>query len=99
MTAAPKVVEGNCAWRGSAMVNDPRHRFTLSKEHVAELQIALESVQTRGLSWEHMTREDFPLPCLSLKLAEIAEELENGSGLAHLSGLPLSRFGNGLRHV
>ena len=99
MTAAPKVVEGNCAWRGSAMAKDPRYRFTLSKEHVAELHIALESVQTRGLSWEHMAREDFPLPSLSLKLAEIAEELENGSGLAHLSGLPLSKFGNGLRHV
>ncbi|MFP6727268.1 MAG: TauD/TfdA family dioxygenase, partial [Alphaproteobacteria bacterium] len=99
MTAAPKVVEGNCAWRGSAMVKDPRYRFTLSKEHLAELHIALELVQTRGLSWEHMTREDFPLPCLSLKLADIAEELENGSGLANLSGLPLSKFGNGLRHV
>ena len=99
MTAGPKVVEGKCAWRGSAMAKDPRYRFTLSKEHVAELHIALESVQTRGLSWEHMAREDFPLPSLSLKLAEIAEELENGSGLAHLSGLPLSKFGNGLRHV
>mgnify|MGYP003316513733 CR=1 FL=1 len=81
------------------MAKDPRYRFILSKEHVAELHIALESVQTRGLSWEHMAREDFPLPSLSLKLAEIAEELENGSGLAHLSGLPLSKFGDGLRHV
>ena len=35
MTAAPKVVEGNCAWRGSAMVNDPRYRFILSKGHAA----------------------------------------------------------------
>mgnify|MGYP000226290625 FL=1 len=99
MTVTPKVVEGICAWQGSAMVKDPRWRFTLSKEHVAELHIALESVQVRGLSWEHMTREDFPLPCLSLKLADIAEELENGSGLANLSGLPLSKFGDGLRHV
>ena len=99
MTAVPQVVEGNCAWRGSAMVKDPRYRFTLSKEHLAELHIALKLVQARGLSWEHMTREDFPLPCLSLKLADIAEELENGSGLANLSGLPLSKFGNGLRHV
>ena len=99
MVVTQKVVEGICAWQGSAMVKDPRWRFTLSKEHVAELHIALESVQARGLSWEHMTREDFPLPFLSLKLADIAEELENGSGLANLSGLPLADFGDGLRQV
>ena len=95
--AAP--IEGPCAWHGSALKDDPRWRFALSDANIGELQGALASVRKRGLRWEAMTKADFPLGELTAKLAEMAVELEDGSGLANLSGLPVEAFGDGLRHV
>jgi hypothetical protein len=92
-------IEGPCAWRGSTMVGNPRWRFALSVVDIAELQSALAPVQRRGSPWDQMTREDFPLAELAGKLTDVAEELENGSGLANLSGLPVEAFGDGLRHL
>ena len=92
-------IEGPCAWYGEAMADDPRWRFTLSGADIAELQAAWASVQRQGLPWEQMRREDFPLAGLEGKLAEMAAELEDGNGLANLSGLPVEVFGDGLRHV
>ena len=90
-------IEGPCAWNGSTMVDNPRWRLALSVADITELQAAMASVQRRGLPWDQMTREDFPLAELASKLADVAEELENGSGLANLSGLPVEAFGDGLR--
>ena len=103
MTVALRAIDGVCAWQGRAMENDPRWRFTLSRDNIAEIHGALAAVRQRGLAWEQMTKADFPLPGTAGLLAEMAEELENGSGLANLSGLPVSEFGDrhdgGLRHV
>jgi len=92
-------IEGPCAWQGSAMVDDPRWRFALSGADIVELQAAWASVQQRGLPWNQMRKADFPLAGLAGKLADMAAELEDGSGLANLSGLPVGAFGDGLRHV
>ena len=92
-------IEGVCAWRGTDMAEHPRWRFQLSIEDIAELQAALASVRQQGLPWDQMSKADFPLPGLAGKLAEMAEELEDGSGLANLSGLPVEAFGDGLRHL
>ncbi len=92
-------IEGDCAWLGADMSDNPRWRFVLSSEDVAELRAACDAVRQRGIPWEQMTKADFPLPSLSAKFAQMAEELEHGSGLANLSGLPVEEFGDGLRHV
>ena len=107
MATAPSAIDGHCAWHGRDMENDPRWRFALNREHIAEIHGALVAVQQKGLAWEQMTKADFPLPKTHRLLAEMAEELENGSGLANLSGLPVTEFGGknggkvdgGLRHV
>jgi hypothetical protein len=46
-----------------------------------------------------MTRDDFPLDGLAEKLARVQGELEDGSGLARLSSLPVERYGGRLRHI
>ncbi len=99
MTLNPSVIEGACAWLGRDLEADPRWRFALNDDDIAELHAALASVRKKGLGWDQITRADFPLPGLSRTLDEMAEELENGSGLANLSGLPIDEFGDGLRHV
>ncbi|MBT3369697.1 MAG: hypothetical protein HOA08_15935 [Rhodospirillaceae bacterium] len=92
-------IEGACAWLGADMQDDPRWRFVLSSDDVAELKAACESALKSGIPWARMTKADFPLVNLPAKLADMAEELEQGSGLANLSGLPVEAFGDGLRHV
>ncbi|MDP6871951.1 MAG: TauD/TfdA family dioxygenase [Alphaproteobacteria bacterium] len=92
-------VEGDCAWYGEALADDPRWRFSLSDEDIEELRDALAGVRARGLAWRDMRKADFPLPRLAGKLADMVAELEHGSGLANLSGLPVEAFGDGLRHV
>lgn len=80
---------GPSVWHGAELESDLRWRFRLSPEQVAEIEGALAAVAARGLPWEAMRREDFPLPLTAPLLADIAEELENGRGLARLSGLPV----------
>ena len=102
MTTATKThvsITGPCAWHGADLAGDPRWRFALSGGDIAELQAALALVRRQGLPWERMSKADFPLAGLAGKLAEMAVELEDGSGLANLSGLPVEAFGDGLRHV
>ncbi len=98
-TAEHEMVTGACAWHGENMVENPRWRFALSGEDITELQAALASVRQQGLPWDQIRKADFPLAGLAGKLDEMAVELEDGSGLANLSGLPVEAFGDGLRHV
>ena len=99
MTHDPSEINGACAWHGKAMEQDPRWRFALSRDDIAEIHGALDHVRQSGLAWDKMTKFDFPLPGLADKFAEMADELENGSGLTNVSGLPVAEFGDGLRHV
>ena len=57
-----------------------------------EIDAALRGVQRRGLAWHGVTRDAFPLPLTASVLAETAEELENGSGMMKLRGLPVARY-------
>jgi hypothetical protein len=95
----PREIDGACAWHGDALADDPRWRFSLTAADIVELQGAVAAVRRKGLAWEQMTKADFPLPGLAGTLAAIAEELENGGGLANLSGLPIGDFGEDLRHL
>jgi hypothetical protein len=61
-------------------------------EAVHEIDAALEGVRKRGLAWQEIRREDFPLPTLQPLLDDIADELENGCGMVKLRGFPVARY-------
>ncbi|MDE0941624.1 MAG: TauD/TfdA family dioxygenase [Alphaproteobacteria bacterium] len=98
-TATPTPIAGPSAWQGDTLLDDTRWRFALTEADVAELHAALAVTMQKGQPWQQMTKADFPLIGLRQTLAALAEELENGSGLANLSGLPVAAFGDGLRHL
>lgn len=81
---------GPFAWHGSEIAADPRWRYALSAEEIAEIDAALQAV--RNLDWREVAAEAFPLPRLGARLAAIAEELEEGCGMAKLAGLPVERY-------
>jgi hypothetical protein len=91
MTARSPIA-GACAWLGRDMAHASRWERDLSVEAIADIDAALRRVQEQGLAWQEITRDNFPLPRMAALFADIAEELENGSGMMKLRGVPVSRY-------
>ncbi len=83
---------GPCAWDGKDMVRSRRWVRDLTPAHVAEIDAALAAVERRGLPWHGVTREEFPLPGMTALLDDMRDELEDGSGMLKLRGLPVARY-------
>src|ERR1700685_2246787 len=81
-----------CAWDGKDMVRSRRWVRDLSPAHIAEIDAALAAVERRGLPWHAVTREEFPLPGMAAFLEDMRDELEDGSGMLKLRGLPVARY-------
>ena len=64
----------------------------LSAAHIEELEAALHRIEQQNLAWHKMTVADFPLPGMAALIADMRAELEDGSGLMKLSGLPVDRY-------
>ena len=87
-----KPLDGPEVWTGAELAAAGDWRFRLTPAMVAEIEDALAAVKRRGLAWDILERADFPLPQTAPLLAEIARFLEEGRGLAKLSGLPVERY-------
>ena len=85
-------IAGPCAWLGKDMAQSTRWVRDLRPEHVEELEAGLAHVDAMGLAWDEITADTFPLPGLAGLIEDIREELENGSGLMKVRGLPVSRY-------
>ncbi len=85
-------ITGPCAWLGKDMAQSTRWIRDLRPEHIDELEAGLEHVDALGLAWNEITTDTLPLPGLAGLIADVREELENGSGLMKLRGLPVSRY-------
>ena len=93
-------IEGPEAWYGDELAKDGRWRLRLEAADIAEIDAALDGVRARAIPWSEMTKADFPLGGLAAKLDAVAEELENGTGLANLGGLPVERYDDeALSHI
>ena len=86
-------IAGACAWSGKEMLQSRRWVRDLAPAHIAEIDTALAAVERRGLAWDAITRADFPLPGMADLIDDMREELENGSGMLKLRGLPVARYG------
>ena len=85
-------ISGACVWHGREMANSPRWRRRLGDEQLAEIDRAVRQASARGLGWQTMTADDFPLPSCAALGEDIRAELEDGSGIVLLQGLDPSRY-------
>jgi hypothetical protein len=85
-----QALAGPCAWQGREMAENPRWRRDLMPAEIDEIDRARRAVQ--AMAWPEVTAEAFPLPGMTDRFAEIAAELEEGSGMVRLSGLPVDRY-------
>jgi hypothetical protein len=80
------------AWKASEMVDDSSWKVQLSEQDLRELDAALEGVKAAGISFEQIACDDFPLPHLSVRLAEWLRELKHGRGFLLIRGFPVERY-------
>jgi hypothetical protein len=88
-------ISGPCVWHGREMANSPRWRRRIGDAQLAEIDLAVRQARARGLGWQTMTADDFPLPSFSALAEEIRGELEDGSGIVLLQGLDPSPYSLG----
>ncbi len=82
------VVDSGC-WYPADMAGSEDWLYRLSEAEIAEVMDAVTAVEGRGMDIKDITREDFPLPSLSVALADMREELMDGRGFALIRGLPV----------
>ena len=79
-----------CAWTGAEMKHRTDWLRPFSTAELAEIDSALQAVKRRGINLFDIEKNDFPLPHFTQGLTKISQELESGSGMILLRGLPLS---------
>lgn len=84
--------EGPEAWTSAQMHDSDRWIYRLSADDVEDLAAALAHVRKLGRTIP-FGREDFPLAGFAGRLEEIRTEIERGSGVTLLRGVPVDRFG------
>ncbi|MGH7041233.1 MAG: TauD/TfdA family dioxygenase [Acetobacteraceae bacterium] len=80
------------AWLGSDLGRDRSWVVTFTPEDLAEIDHALRGVKARGLSYQQVGAEDFPLPTLQSKLTRELEKIRTGRGFSVLRGLPVDKY-------
>jgi len=83
---------GREVWFGTDMQENPCWQFQLSQKNISEIDAGLITFKIHTSHWMEMRPEDFPLSSLRSLFDKIAEELESGSGLARLTGLPTETY-------
>ncbi len=83
-------LEEGCEWRRSSIGD--RYVFTLTAEHVAELDEALARSSAAVEDVLDITRAHFPLPALGAELEKLTHELVDGRGVVLIRGLPAERL-------
>ncbi len=79
-------------WTGAELSRRDDWVFPLSAAEIAEIEAALAHVEARGMEIKDITDEDFPLPTLDSRLAQVKAQIIDGCGLAQITGLPVERY-------
>jgi hypothetical protein len=83
---AGKPVVDPAEWTGAELDQRTDWIYHLDDAERADLEQAIHGVQDRGLDIMEITRETFPLPVLGPRLAEVRDQLLNGTAIALIRG-------------
>jgi hypothetical protein len=82
---------GPWAWHGDSLER-AAWVHPLTADEISELDAALAGVQQRVAAPGPLDKADFPLPALGARLADMARDLEEGCGVAKVTGLPVDAY-------
>lgn len=80
-------------WTAGELAGADDWVFDLTSSDRAEIDAAIAAVEDRGLDIMEIGIDDFRLPTLDAKLADVKRQLLDGRGVALLRGLPVERLG------
>ncbi|MGB8332227.1 MAG: TauD/TfdA family dioxygenase [Polyangiales bacterium] len=80
------------AWKSSELGLQDEWRETLTAADVAEIERALAAAKRTARPLRTLTKEQFPLPTLSDKIARWRREVSVGRGFQVIRGLPVARW-------
>ncbi len=79
-------------WSGADLAASDDWKYVLTSTEIAEIDAAIAGIKARGIEIKDITTEDFPLPILDSRLADLKMQLMEGRGLAVLRGVPVDRY-------
>ena len=90
----PKHITGPTVWKAEDYRDHPeRWTHVFSDEEIRELEKSTDDFMTSGAPLTGITKDNFPLPTLSLLSATIRKEILNGKGFILFKGIPVQRWG------
>ena len=87
-----QLLSGPWAWHGDELARDISWIHPLSADEVGELDAALARIPATNAAPCPLEPSAFRLPTLGPRLAAIGDALENGCGVAKLTGVPVERY-------
>lgn len=90
--STPRILEPRCAWRAADVADESIWTEQLSREELEELDAALRAALEKSTDVLEITRDDFPLPGLAKRLAQIEHELIDGRGFVRIRGIERDRY-------
>jgi hypothetical protein len=82
-------IEGRSAWKQADLERDRKWLIEVSSRQAGEIADASTRVLRKGLRAGQFGQDDFPLPTFGKQMANVLEELQNGTGVTLLRGLPV----------
>ena len=83
---------GPWAWHGDSLKSSDSWVHALTPVELSELDAALAGLSARGGPPGPVEQRDFPLSVLGRRLSHMAAGLEEGCGVAKLTGLPVDAY-------
>jgi hypothetical protein len=88
----PRILERECEWNSSDLRDESVWTETLDEAELEELDAAMRVALEKSGDVLEISREDFPLPQLSKRLARVEHELIEGRGFVRLRGIERERY-------
>lgn len=85
-------LQGPCAWTGRELTSTSLWTRELNDEALSAIDDGLARFRDTGRTWQHASRDTFPLEGIDDLIEDVRDELEDGLGFIRLSGLPVERY-------
>ncbi|KAF9252151.1 hypothetical protein CBS147333_479 [Penicillium roqueforti] len=88
----PQKLISSLVWEGKDVEKRDDWVYQLSDDQLDELDAALKSFKSLGLSSGHINQSNFPLPTLRPVLRDLSKEIHTGRGFVVLRGLRIDNY-------
>jgi hypothetical protein len=88
----PRILEPQCEWTAADVADEEVWTEHLTDAELAELDASLRHAVRRSDDVLELTKDDFPLPSLAARLAEIETDLIDGRGFVRIRGIDRSAY-------